>query len=79
MIDLAAAYAEHQDAIYMFLYRRLGDRQVAEDLTSQTFEKALRFADSYEDRGGAAQAWLTTIARRCLLLPRAGPTQGGCG
>jgi RNA polymerase sigma-70 factor (ECF subfamily) len=48
--------------IYGYIYRRVGDRQVAEDLTSETFTKALVHIRSYTYTGQPFVAWLYRIA-----------------
>lgn len=42
----------------------MGDGQLAEDLTSETFEKAWRNRARYRDDLAAFSTWLFTIARR---------------
>ena len=38
----AELYRRHVEPVYSFAYRRSGSREVAEEATSATFEKALR-------------------------------------
>jgi RNA polymerase sigma-70 factor (ECF subfamily) len=52
--------------VYAFVAYRLGDGPEAEDVTSETFERALRYRDSYDRRKGEPLTWLIGIARRCL-------------
>jgi RNA polymerase sigma-70 factor (ECF subfamily) len=59
-------YRRHVDAIHAFAWRRGGSRQVAEDVTAATFEKAWVAIESFEWRGGGFVAWLHTIAAREL-------------
>lgn len=58
----AALYRRHVEPIYRFAYRRSGSREVAEDVTSATFEKALRGLDRFEWRQGGIRPWLYRIA-----------------
>ena len=51
--------------VYAYAAYRVGDGPDAEDVTSQTFEQALRYADSYDPRKGEPIAWLLGIARHC--------------
>ena len=51
---------------YAYVAYRVGDGPNAEDVTSQTFERALRYRDSYDSRRGDPAAWLIGIARRCI-------------
>src|SRR4029450_8298884 len=55
-------YAEHRDAIFGFLARRLG-RSAAEDAFQETFLRALRAYDRLE-HGRHLRAWIFTIAAR---------------
>jgi RNA polymerase sigma-70 factor (ECF subfamily) len=52
--------------VYSYAAYRLGDGPDAEDATSETFERALRYRDSYDRRKGEPAAWLVGIARRCV-------------
>ena len=51
--------------VYAYAAYRVGDGPDAEDVTGETFERALRYADSYDPRKGEPIAWLIGIARRC--------------
>lgn len=55
-------YDVHFDRIYAYIYRKTGDRQVAEDLTADTFMKALAHIQSYHYTGQPFVAWLYRIA-----------------
>jgi RNA polymerase sigma-70 factor, ECF subfamily len=52
--------------VYAYVAYRVGDGPDAEDLTSETFERALRYKKSYDSRKGEPVAWLIGIARRCI-------------
>lgn len=52
--------------VYAYVAYRIGDGPEAEDVTSETFERALRYRSSYDPRRGPPAAWLVGIARRCL-------------
>jgi RNA polymerase sigma-70 factor (ECF subfamily) len=60
--------------VYAYVAYRVRDRSEAEDLTSETFERALRYRNTYDPRRGEPIAWLLGIARRCVydasLRPR---------
>ena len=58
----AELYRRHVDAVHGFAYRRSGSRDVAEEATSATFEKALRSIDSFEWRPAGVRPWLYRIA-----------------
>jgi len=52
--------------VYAYAAYRLGDGPEAEDITSETFERALRYKKSYDQRKGEPVAWLLGIAKRCI-------------
>ena len=52
--------------VYAYVAYRIGDGPDAEDVTSETFARALRYRDSYDSRKGPPIGWLIGIARRCL-------------
>jgi len=65
--DFARVYSEHVWPIYGFLAYRVGDRQVAEDLTQATFERALRAWSRFDPRRASERTWLLAIARNLLI------------
>jgi RNA polymerase sigma factor (sigma-70 family) len=52
--------------VYAYVAYRLGDGPAAEDLTSRTFERAVRYRASYDPEKGTPLAWLIGIANRCM-------------
>lgn len=60
----APIYERYCDRIYAYCYRRVGDTQDAEDLTSLIFTRAIASLSSY--RGGTVVAWLFRIARNTV-------------
>jgi RNA polymerase sigma-70 factor (ECF subfamily) len=58
-------YDEHAQALYGFLAYRTGDRVLAEDLLSETFERALGARNRFNRRRGSAKSWLYAIALNC--------------
>ena len=59
-------YELHFERVYYFLARRVRDRAIAEDLTSEVFHKALANLAAYEWRGAPFSAWLFRIAANAL-------------
>ena len=51
---------------YAYVAYRIGEGADAEDVTSATFERALRYRESFDPRRGDAASWLIGIARRCI-------------
>ena len=52
--------------VYSFVAYRIGDGADAEDVTSTTIERALRYRKSFDARKGKPQTWLIGIARSCV-------------
>jgi RNA polymerase sigma factor (sigma-70 family) len=65
--SLAAAAEAHLDDVYRYVLYLTGDRNVAEDLTSTTFERAVRRWGRYDPRRGSAKSWLCQLARTVAL------------
>jgi RNA polymerase sigma-70 factor, ECF subfamily len=56
-------YDYYSTSVYRFVYYRVGSVGLAEDLTSETFFRALRSMGSFRWQGKDFGAWLMTIAR----------------
>jgi RNA polymerase sigma-70 factor (ECF subfamily) len=65
--EFAALYREYLPDIYRYCYRRLGNREAAEDATSQVFAQALAALPRFENRGGSFRSWLFTIAHNVVI------------
>ncbi len=55
-------YCRHVERIYRYVYSRVHDRSVAEDLTSQVFLRMLEGLPHYEPSGKPFLSWLYRIA-----------------
>ena len=55
-------YDRHFLQTYRFVYSRVRDQTVAEDVTSEVFVKALRSIGRYQDTGRPFSAWLYQIS-----------------
>lgn len=62
-----ALYHRYVDGVYRYVLLRVGDRHLAEDVTSETFLRALRRITSISYQGRDVGAWFTTIARNLVL------------
>ncbi|MBP2322319.1 RNA polymerase sigma-70 factor (ECF subfamily) [Kibdelosporangium banguiense] len=60
-------YGRYVDVVYRYVLFRVGDRELAEDVTSETFLRALRRIASVTYQGRDVGAWLVTIARNLVL------------
>ncbi|MBZ5739278.1 sigma-70 family RNA polymerase sigma factor [Nocardioides mangrovi] len=56
-------YDHYQSSVYRFLFYRTRSSTLAEDLTSETFFRALRSMSNFRWQGKDFGAWLMTIAR----------------
>lgn len=63
----AKLYEKYFDKIYNYIFSMLRQHEAAEDVVSQTFEKALLNLGKYENRGYTFGSWLYTIARNCAF------------
>ncbi len=59
-------YDHYVSGVFRFIYYRVGSRQLAEDLTSETFVRGLRAIQRFTWQGKDFGAWLTTIARNLI-------------
>jgi RNA polymerase sigma-70 factor (ECF subfamily) len=62
----AELYDRYLDTIFRYVYYRVGSRPLAEDLTSETFLRALRRIGTFTWQGRDFGAWLVTIARNLV-------------
>jgi len=63
----SALYDCYIEQIYRYSLRRTGDRSLAEDVTSATFEKALRHLQSHGWKGNSYKAWLYLLASQQII------------
>jgi RNA polymerase sigma factor (sigma-70 family) len=52
--------------VYGYVAFRIGGGADAEDVTSEVFERALRYRETYDKSKGTPTAWLLGIAQRCV-------------
>src|SRR4051812_47482745 len=55
-------YQEHADQLLAFLVYKTGDRALAEDVMTDTFERALTAKRGFDRRKASEKTWLYTIA-----------------
>jgi RNA polymerase sigma-70 factor, ECF subfamily len=63
----ALLYDKYVDVVFRYVLFRVGDRELAEDVTSETFLRALRRIASVTYQGRDVGAWFVTIARNLVL------------
>ena len=66
-VSFAATAEEHLDDVYGYLVYLTRDRSLAEDLTADTFEKALRLWRRFDPARASSRTWLCQIARTTAL------------
>ena len=57
---------KYQDALFTFIFYSVKDEGTAKDILQETFLKALKEIDSYQEEG-KFKAWLWTIARNKVM------------
>lgn len=67
-MDIEQLYREHYHIVYGYLLSLCGDRTLAEDLASETFERGIRHIGSF--REGRITTWLCAIGRNLYLDER---------
>ena len=73
-----AVYAAHGPELYRFAVRSLGDRGLAEEAVQETFVRAWRAADRFDDELGSLRTWLFAIVRNVVIdLSRARAVRPG--
>jgi RNA polymerase sigma-70 factor (ECF subfamily) len=60
-------YDHYVHRVYAFCLSRTNDRDEAEEVTSQTFERALSAIGRYEHRGSGFSSWLLRISANLLV------------
>ena len=67
--EFEALYQEYFPRIYAFLYKLTENRDLAEELTQETFYQAIRTIDRY-DGSCRISTWLCAIAKNVLITYR---------
>jgi RNA polymerase sigma factor (sigma-70 family) len=65
--SFAAIAEQHLDDVLAYLVYLTADHSLAEDLTVETFERALRRWNRFDPRRGGARTWLCQLARSAAL------------
>jgi RNA polymerase sigma-70 factor (ECF subfamily) len=65
--SFASVAERHLDDVHAYLVYMTRSREVAEDLTAETFEKALRQWRRFDPRRSSAKTWLCQVARTTAL------------
>jgi RNA polymerase sigma-70 factor, ECF subfamily len=73
-VDAEALYRTHVRPLYTFIYSKVGNREAAEDITSEVFTKALTHLDPTRGEHSIV-AWLYRVAHNAV----ADYWRAGCG
>ena len=65
--SIGTIYEKSRLEIFRYLYYRVGDKQVAEDLTSEVFVRMIRSIQEYRSKNASIEAWLYQIARNLAI------------
>jgi RNA polymerase sigma-70 factor (ECF subfamily) len=63
----ARLYDEYMPRVYRYAYYRVNDVQLAQDITSEVFEKALAGFSRYDSRKASFSTWISAIARNVIV------------
>jgi RNA polymerase sigma-70 factor (ECF subfamily) len=67
MLDFGETYEEELPRVYGYVAYQVASREEAEDLTQQTFERALAHWSDFDDRRATITTWLLAIARNLVV------------
>lgn len=67
MAAFSELFERYYDVVFRFILFRTTDRTLAEDLTQETFLRALRRLNSVSYQGKDIGAWFVTIARNLIF------------
>jgi RNA polymerase sigma-70 factor (ECF subfamily) len=65
--DFGGLYDKYVKRIYSFIYYKTHHKETAEDLTSQTFAKALNKLSDFNEEKGSFSSWIYAIARNNVI------------
>jgi RNA polymerase sigma-70 factor (ECF subfamily) len=65
--DFGSFYDAYSGKIYAYIFRKTSHRETAEDLTSQTFFKAMDKFSQFDPQRGTLSSWIYGIARNAVI------------
>lgn len=63
---LECIYRDYFKRIYNYVYYRTLNKEITEDIVSETFLRVVDKLDHYDCRKGALSSWIYTICKHCL-------------
>jgi RNA polymerase sigma-70 factor (ECF subfamily) len=67
MVAFGELFDRYYEVVFRYVLFRMGDRTLAEDITQETFVRALRRITSVSYQGRDIGAWFVTIARNLIF------------
>ena len=65
--SVEALHERYSGPLFVYAWRRLGDRQAAEEVVQDTLTAAWRHADRFDATRGGVSGWLFSIARNLVI------------
>jgi RNA polymerase sigma-70 factor (ECF subfamily) len=65
--SIGLLFERFQQSIFRYMYYRVGERYIAEDLTSEVFVRMVRGLATYQPQESPFQSWLFQIARNLAV------------
>lgn len=67
LVEFERVYEEYFSKIYNFMFYKVLNKELAEDLTSEFFMKLLSKLDTFDESKANLNTWLYTVARNCVI------------
>jgi RNA polymerase sigma-70 factor (ECF subfamily) len=65
--EFLSSYKEYNKYVYNYVYFRVGySKEVAEDITQESFIRAWKYRDSYNSKKSGMKVWLISISRNVV-------------
>lgn len=64
--EIEKVYDENVDKIFRYILSRVGQKELAEDLTSETFHKVVNKYEMFDSKKASISTWVFTIARNTM-------------
>ncbi len=64
---IANLYDTHAESLRRYIFRRIGDYGIAEDMCNEVFVRMLESLSSYQERGLPIEAWMYRIAHDRII------------
>ena len=65
--QITEIYDQYADYVFRYFFSHVNSKEVAEDLTSQTFFKLVDKSDKFDIQKSSPKTWLFNIAKNTLI------------